>query len=101
MLATMYKGEDSHAPARREYFPPPHPPPARRLSRSYRPEQSGCLPIFAHRDPTRPGDRSAKAVRLRQAEHTSELQSQMRTSFAVFCSENKHKLQRSLENAHT
>src|SRR3546814_2613037 len=66
MLATMYQGEDNHAQTRREYFPPPHQPPARRLTRSYRPEQSGCLPLFAHPDPPRPVDLSAKAVRSRR-----------------------------------
>src|SRR3546814_16594564 len=55
MLATMYQGEDSHAPTRREYFPPPHPPPARRLSRSYRTEHSGRLSLFSHPYPHRPG----------------------------------------------
>src|SRR3546814_4942859 len=45
MLATMYQGEDSHAPTRREYF--------------------------------------------RSEEHTSELQSLMRISYAVFCLKKK------------
>src|SRR3546814_19175207 len=67
MLATMYQGEDRHAPTRRAYFQPPHPQPARRLSRSYRPAQSGCLTIIAHPDPTRPGDLSVTAVRSRRS----------------------------------
>src|SRR3546814_19615492 len=65
MLATLYQGEDSHAPTRRDYFPPPHPPPARRLSRSYRPEHSGCRQLFARPHTTRPGDPFATEVRYR------------------------------------
>src|SRR3546814_3945759 len=39
------------------------------------------------------------AARLRSEEHTSELQSLMRTSYAVFCL-NKKKLRANISNAH-
>src|SRR3546814_8075570 len=39
---------------------------------------------------TDPGERDADAGDRRSEEHTSELQSLMRLSYAVFCSQNKH-----------
>src|SRR3546814_3843028 len=44
----------------------------------------------ADRVPDGPAQRTAQAVRCRSEEHTSELQSLMRISYAVFCLKKKH-----------
>src|SRR3546814_8315224 len=63
-------------------------PRSRRAARSRR--RAGCAAScrFADRvGPTRPG-----AARCRSEEHTSELQSLMRISYAVFCLKKKNKI---------
>src|SRR3546814_2606421 len=44
---------------------------------------------------------SSSPARLRSEEHTSELQSLMRTSYAAFCLKNKKKINHQRENNHT
>src|SRR3546814_5999665 len=73
------------------------PPPARRLERDAdgidgRPSASGDHVVAFLRRPAsaeRPGDMEMAAVAARSEEHTSELQSLMRISYAVFCLKKK------------
>src|SRR3546814_7900291 len=52
-------------------------------------ETSGCLPMCGH---------GTIGIITRSEEHTSELQSLMRNSYAVFCLKKKKKLQQSVQN---
>src|SRR3546814_9197002 len=60
-------------------------------------------PVRAETEEQRPGYAGRLDFEARSEEHTSELQSLMRTSYAVFCLKKKKKPQQSVEykNTHT
>src|SRR3546814_2516489 len=72
--------------------------PADAGARSIQPYRSqlwvGTLPLrgFARRSAARPGSDPGEQARHRSEEHTSELQSLMRISYAVFCLKKKKKM---------
>src|SRR3546814_7913079 len=64
---------------------------ARHLRDSPRPDRrSPGRPAFAERQPGRSHHRTCRRARQRSEEHTSELQSLMRISYAVFCLKKKN-----------
>src|SRR3546814_4130270 len=71
-------------------------PTARRLPLSRSPPRSGAMPQLGTREGGRPSDQaidprlSACIILYRSEEHTSELQSLMRISYAVFCLKKKN-----------
>src|SRR3546814_9334167 len=60
--------------------------------RAARPDALGQDLADAPDGRARPADRGRHTARRRSEEHTSELQSLMRISYAVFCLKKKHKL---------
>src|SRR3546814_2726971 len=91
-------------PARRPPPGPAHDPQARRLRRRQEPDgggagQAGAMAAYLHRRRAAVVPRPPPALRrlaLRSEEHTSELQSLMRISYAVFCSKKKNSRSRLL-----
>src|SRR3546814_1796417 len=71
-------------------------PPRRGARGGRRPEGAGRRTVEDHR----PQPRGHRALRARSEEHTSELQSLMRISYAVFCLKKKTK-HTTLNNNHT
>src|SRR3546814_2093261 len=68
----------------------------RREPGSHQPLGGRCGAVAAHDRPAASGERGAGAAgagEVRSEEHTSELQSLMRSSYAVFCLKKKNKLQ--------
>src|SRR3546814_4358342 len=84
---TLFRSQPQHAAGRRQ-LPDLRPP--RRTCRTNRPHRGrgapeGTLALQA------PGRCDRHLSRLRSEEHTSELQSLMRISYAVFCLKKKNK----------
>src|SRR3546814_1787193 len=94
---TGHRGRASGARVR-GVLPGELPAQVRRTSRPRPRTGDGTAPVRAAGDPDHPAYQAW--TRLRSEEHTSELQSLMRSSYAVFCL-NKKQTQNYIHNNHT